>query len=248
MVIINKMKKIFLAFALFTILSFSLVSSASYSGSLKLNKDSSGNVVISGGTSPIVWCGNGIFELSNNEQCDGQQLGGATCQSLGLALGQTWTGSLSCKSNCVYETSGCSVVQSSSGSDSSSGSSGSSGGRSKTISPTEVINPTKDSTRCIENWQCEEWSNLNGQCGKRKCTDSNECGSETLKPIISKECSSNNLFTGFAVGISDFVKTPAGIATFTIVGLFVVGGITFLAVKGKFKKLLPKKEENTTEQ
>jgi len=50
------------------------------------------------------------------------------------------------------------------------------------------------------------------------------------------------------IGVSDFVKTPAGIATFTIVGLFVVGGITFLAVKGKFKKLLPKKEENTTEQ
>jgi hypothetical protein len=58
----------------------------------------------------------------------------------------------------------------------------------------------------------------------------------------------SSLMNAAVIGVSDFVKTPAGIATFTIVGLFVVGGITFLAVKGKFKKLLPKKEENTTEQ
>ena len=155
---------------------------------------------------------------------------------------------LSCKSNCVYDTSGCSVVQSSSEGGSSSPSGGGSGG-SRTVGETEVINLSNiDKTKCIENWQCEEWSNEDGQCGKRKCIDSNECGSETLKPATTKECSTN-FITGFAIGVSDFVKTPAGVATFVIVGLMAVGGVTFLAVKGKFKRFLPKKkEEITTEQ
>lgn len=67
---------------------------------------------------------------------------------------------------------------------------------------------------------------------------------------IPKEQSSFNSFLNAAViGVSDFVKTPAGVATFVIVGLMAVGGVTFLAVKGKFKRFLPKKkEEITTEQ
>jgi len=77
-----------------------------------------------------------------------------------------------------------------------------------------------------------------------------ESSSKSEEDEIPEEKSSfTSLMNAAVIGVSDFVKTPAGIATFTIVGLFVVGGITFLAVKGKFKKFLPKKEEeNTTEQ
>lgn len=52
------------------------------------------------------------------------------------------------------------------------------------------------------------------------------------------------------IGISDFAKTPGGIATFVIVGIMIIGGITFLVIRGKSKKDLSKKEEenNIAEQ
>ena len=56
-----------------------------------------------------------------------------------------------------------------------------------------------------------------------------------------EETTSSNFLTGFAVGFSDFAQSSAGVATFIVVGLMIVGGITFLAVKGKFKNFLPKK-------
>ena len=45
-------------------------------------------------------CGNGAVEPG--EQCDGSNLNGTTCQSLGFA-----GGTLSCRSNCIFNTSGC---------------------------------------------------------------------------------------------------------------------------------------------
>lgn len=48
-------------------------------------------------------CGNNIKETG--EQCDGTDLGGATCQSLGYA-----GGTLGCYSNCTFNTSGCYTV------------------------------------------------------------------------------------------------------------------------------------------
>ena len=46
-------------------------------------------------------CGNGTIE--GNEQCDGGDLGGATCTSLGYSGG----GTLACTAACVFDTSGC---------------------------------------------------------------------------------------------------------------------------------------------
>jgi hypothetical protein len=61
-----------------------------------------------------------------------------------------------------------------------------------------------------------------------------------------EKTTSNNFLTGFAVGISEFSQTPGGIATFIIVGLFVVGGVTFLVLKkGKFPKIFKKEEESS---
>ncbi len=46
-------------------------------------------------------CGNGV--MNGNEQCDGSDLGGATCVSLGYTLG----GTLTCTAGCGYDASGC---------------------------------------------------------------------------------------------------------------------------------------------
>jgi hypothetical protein len=51
-----------------------------------------------GGGSPV--CGNGVQETG--EDCDGSDLGGSSCQSLGLG-----SGSLACDSGCLFDTSGC---------------------------------------------------------------------------------------------------------------------------------------------
>jgi Metallo-peptidase family M12 len=45
-------------------------------------------------------CGNGV--LDSGEQCDGGDLGGATCASLGYA-----SGTLACDANCTFDTSQC---------------------------------------------------------------------------------------------------------------------------------------------
>ncbi len=47
-------------------------------------------------------CGNGILE--DGEQCDGEDLGGATCETLGLG-----EGNLACTQSCTYDTSDCRV-------------------------------------------------------------------------------------------------------------------------------------------
>ena len=49
---------------------------------------------------PSAVCGNGKVE--GTEQCDGSALNGASCQSLGLG-----TGTVSCTSNCTFDTSYC---------------------------------------------------------------------------------------------------------------------------------------------
>ena len=48
-------------------------------------------------------CGNGIVETG--EQCDGGNLGGQTCVTLGYS-----SGTLSCTSACAFDTSGCTIT------------------------------------------------------------------------------------------------------------------------------------------
>ena len=49
-------------------------------------------------------CGNGVIDAAEGEDCDGSELGGATCATVG---GPFDTGSLSCRFDCTYLTSGC---------------------------------------------------------------------------------------------------------------------------------------------
>ncbi|MFA5071858.1 MAG: hypothetical protein WC511_05885 [Candidatus Pacearchaeota archaeon] len=126
------------------------------------------------------------------------------------------------------------------------GSGGSSGG--------SVVTTSFNSDFCSENWQCDDWSNCVNGTQTRTCTDIHECGTTQNKPSTEQQCESTTSTSFFninaaVIGITDFAKTPAGVATFVIVGLFAVGGITFLAIKGKFKNFLPKKkEDNIAEQ
>jgi hypothetical protein len=49
-------------------------------------------------------CGNGKIDEDQDEECDGQKLGRATCQSLGFSAG----GVLACDpETCIYDTSMC---------------------------------------------------------------------------------------------------------------------------------------------
>ena len=76
-------------------LSFILISGLLFSPFLVLADTAQTSVTIQ-----ITVCGNNIKEPG--EQCDGTDLGGATCQSLGYQ-----GGTLSCNSDCTFNTSGC---------------------------------------------------------------------------------------------------------------------------------------------
>ena len=41
---------------------------------------------------------------------------------------------------------------------------------------------------CVQNWQCDEWSETSKSCGYRTCTDLNNCGNITGKPLEYQEC------------------------------------------------------------
>lgn len=139
-----------------------------YSGSLDISSGQ-GNIIISGpGETPQHYCGNDILETYIGEQCDGTDLGGETCVSLGYD-----SGSLACKQDCIFDTSGC-EVEAEGGSEGTGGGGGSGGGGKKT---------------CVENWVCTVWS----VCGEddlqtRSCVDSNKCGTQKIKPKETREC------------------------------------------------------------
>lgn len=133
-----------------------------------------GTVLIDSGISQQEFCGNDIKEGS--EQCDGTDLGGASCSS---SLGSNFEGTLSCQPNCVYNTSSCSEKI---GGGTTGG--GPSGGSSTIV----LDGRTRRESSCIESWQCLDWSPCFNGKQARTCTDTAKCGTETLKPIIERTC------------------------------------------------------------
>lgn len=106
-----------------------------------------------------------------------------------------------------------------------------------------VVTISSNSDYCAENWQCSEWSKCENGIQTRTCTDLSQCGTTENKPSEEQQCeitTSTSLITGLVTGVSDFAKSPTGIATFVIVGLMAVGGVTFLALR-KFKIVGKKK-------
>lgn len=49
--------------------------------------------------------------------------------------------------------------------------------------------PETEEERCTEDWSCLEWSDCIDGSQTRICTDGNECGTEDMKPLESRECS-----------------------------------------------------------
>jgi hypothetical protein len=45
---------------------------------------------------------------------------------------------------------------------------------------------------CVENWQCESWSDCDDDTKTRTCNDLNSCGTEFFKPILETDCEDNN--------------------------------------------------------
>lgn len=212
-------KKIIYIFPIFLLL-ISLISAASYDGTLSVNTGSGSVVINSGGCqedwSNSAWssCINGVqtFICFDKNQCGTTNLIPAQC-------GNT--------ESCTTQPLSSSGGGGSSGGGSSGGGSSGSGGSNNIA--------TTNSNNCVENWQCGEWSNANEQCGKRICVDENNCSTSLLKPATSKECPSVSSlsFTGAVTGIANFAQTGQGVATIGGLITIIVFAIAFTSVRRK---------------
>ena len=120
------------------------------------------------------------------------------------------------------------------GGGSSSGSGSSSGGS---------LTTTSSSTGCIEDWECGEWSLCMKGLSGRSCEDLNDCGTETLKPELTQECSMDDSeggigglsgITGAVIGAIQLnPEVASGIGALVIIGL---GTGLFIFIKKKGKK------------
>jgi hypothetical protein len=179
-----KNNKVVLIVLCFLILVVSMVSLTvarevgKYSGKLTVTSQG-GNIVIQGpGGVPNHYCGNNVLETYLAEQCDGSDLGGASCESLGFDAG-----TLSCKAECIYDTSDCRYEEDDGGSSGSSGSSSGSSGSSGIIS---LFQQPKE--KCVEEWECGEWSKCVRGKQTRRCKDTSRCRTTKLKPEETREC------------------------------------------------------------
>lgn len=118
-------------------------------------------------------------------------------------------------------------------------SSGGGGGGRSSITSNSVTNPTTGGA-CTENWQCSAFGDCTNGNQVRTCTDTNNCGTTTNRPVLTQVCTTQNAFgiTGGAIGaIDNFVKTGAGIATVIfIVTVLIVGILILIVRKGKVVK------------
>jgi hypothetical protein len=215
-----------------------------YTGKLTLTNTGGGMITITGpGQPPAHYCGNGILETYIGEQCDGSTV--LDCS----AVDSSWEGELSCSEDCNYDTSACSVVVSDDGGDGGSSSSGSNGNGGSSSSSSTNINT------CIEDWSCSEWSECEGNLKTRTCEDSNDCGTEKIKPIEEVGCGSIDIGAGddpeprkFFSGVTGAVVGAVGSTGGAVVSVFVLvalGGLIAIRIKkrraGNEKKVMLKK-------
>lgn len=119
----------------------------SYSGDFAVSSGN-GRIVIAGPGQP--GCGDNILQTYNGEQCDGTDLGGKTCSSLGYD-----SGTLSCRADCSYDVSNCrhttTTIQSptTTVSSASGGSGGGSGGGSATTTIANSQNTFANTTTTV---------------------------------------------------------------------------------------------------
>lgn len=111
------------------------------------------------GVQPI--CGNGILDAG--EQCDGGDLAGNSCGSLGLG-----GGALSCNAECTYDTSACAPL----------GGGGGGGGGGSPGNPEDCGNPSGGPLA---------WTNGTGIAGEVYCYEAND----TVQELAQKACESH---------------------------------------------------------
>ena len=159
-----------------------------------LNVDTGGVISFNDTEQDKSFCGDGFIDNSRGEQCDGTNLNGATCSSL---LGNNFAGSLSCKPNCIYDTSQCKLTIETppiggTTTGGSTGGGGGGGGGTTTVSIPSLEKP--DAEDCVENWECQEWSGCIAGEQVRICSDENNCSTIFLKPLTGRLCESKALF------------------------------------------------------
>lgn len=59
---------------------------------------------------------------------------------------------------------------------------------------------------CQPNWKCSEWSDCVSNKQTRTCTDINNCGDITIKPIEIQSCESSKTPTSTILEVSDFIS------------------------------------------
>ena len=164
---------LFSSLFVFSVLPFAFALQTSGGDSGRIGITHSGSMIIVGNDN---LCGN--VHIDQGEQCDGSNLNGKSCQSLGYDAGV-----LSCKNDCTWDaTSGCynNPVNPPAGGD-GGGSGGSGGGSSG-----------GGSSSCIEDWVCTSWSSCSGGEQSRICEDGNKCGSVLIKPAEERACDSGS--------------------------------------------------------
>lgn len=113
---------------------------------------------------------------------------------------------------------------------------GGSGGSKTTSSGGGIITGNSSSTttgeNCVENWVCLNWSNQEGECGVRVCTDLNSCGTEETKPLIIKECEDKGFFSFITGGVIG----AFGSFGWWVLILFLILIVAFFLVSRKKKK------------
>jgi hypothetical protein len=115
-------------------------------------------------------CGNGT--LDNNEDCDGAQLGGETCDSV---VGPGYTGALSCDSSCQFVTTAC-------------------------VAPTTTPSGCSDSTECQDGQTCSNGTCTAAPATSTvSCSTDSDCSggqvcqnSACVAPTTSVSCSTDS--------------------------------------------------------
>ena len=227
--LLNDWRRLLVVFLVASFLILGLASAqseepvGSYRGELDVNQQN-GVVIIGRSENPAI-CGDGFRDTSRGEQCDGS-VNGNTCSSV---LGSGFQGTLSCRSNCIYDTSECTAVPTNTENNNRNGGNG---GSSSSGSERVVTNTASSSKECVENWECDlEWGACIGGTQVRFCTDKNNCGTIIAKPITERECENrlqidnaegNSLFGRFGALLGGVIGVGGNNASNGMIALFLL--------------------------
>jgi hypothetical protein len=192
---------------------FGLTEIGGDSGSISVDGTKEGIVVGPVYTEP---CGNGILE--SWEQCDGGNLAGKTCASLGFNSGTLSCHGVDAGSNKCTFNNQCFNSNTDTGDTGSGGSGGGSGGSGGGGGGS---GGASFSASCAENWTCSSWGECNNGKQTRSCTDTKKCETTKLKPVELRDCSVEGESGEQAIGA---LSNSKGVIS-RITGAVIGGGV-----------------------